>query len=319
MTSAVCTLFEGDYHLGLAAFANSLHFNGFRGTIFAGYRGPLPPWAESRTQKPEVGNRKSEVGGHVEFSPADGLILRFIPLTTKLHLTNYKPDFMLSLWESHCPSAEALFYFDPDITIKCRWTFFEEWIGAGVAVCQDINGSMPDNHPIRHAWMKKLQPYGLEFPNHFNIYFNAGFVGLSVHDRSFLTDWQKVQSLMLECGADFNSLGVGDRTYLFTCRDQDALNIACMVTEKHVSPVGQDGMDFQWGGGGWIMSHAAGGQKPWRKAMLLSLLIRGVGPTRADKSFYQFRSNPICPYSKIILLVTTIDLKIASALARFIG
>src|SRR5450756_860568 len=228
MTSAICTLFENDYHIGLGAWANSLYAHGYRGTIYAGYRGQLPPWVMGAT----------ESGGFTEFTPAEGLTLRFIPLATKLHLTNFKPDFMLEVWGEHCPQAEALFYFDPDITILCRWKFFEEWVEAGVAVCQDVNGTMPDNHPIRHAWRKLLQPAGLEFRTRFDIYFNGGFVGLRTEDRVFLNDWQQVQALMHNCGVDFGVIGFGDRTYPFTCRDQDALNITCMATGRRVSPMG---------------------------------------------------------------------------------
>jgi hypothetical protein len=308
MISAICTLFEGDYHYGVGALANSLFAHGYRGTIYAGYRGPLPPWV--------FGAKTSE--GFTEFSPADGLALRFIPLATKIHLTNYKPDFMLEIWEKHCQQAGMLFYFDPDITIKCRWKFFEEWVAAGVAVCQDINPSMADNHPIRHAWRKLLKPGGLEFRNRFENYFNGGFVGLCADDRIFLNDWQRVQSMMQECGVDFQSLGVGDRTFPFTCRDQDALNISCMVTRQQISPVGQDGMDFQHGGGGYIMSHAVGGMKPWRKKMLMNASIKGHPPSRADKSFYSFARHPIQVFSTTDFLFRRIDLMLASAIGRYI-
>lgn len=309
MTSAICTLFEKDYHLGLGAWANSLYAQGYRGMIYAGYRGARPPWAAGA----------KEFDGFAEFSPAAGLTLRFIPLTTGLHLTNYKPDFMLELWEKHCPQAESLFYFDPDITIKCRWTFFEEWAGAGVAVCQDINGWMADNHPIRHAWRKLLGPRGLEFRSRFETYFNGGFVGLVAADRAFLNDWRQVQTLMQSCGVDFNVIGFGDRTFPFTCRDQDALNITCMVTERKISPVGRDGMNFDHGGAGYIMSHAAGGTKPWRKKMLRDAILDGSPPSLADKSFYAHVRQPIQVFAGADLFWRKTDLMLASAIGRYLG
>jgi hypothetical protein len=177
---------------------------------------------------------------------------------------------------------------------------------------------MADNHPIRHAWRKLLKPGGLEFRKRFDIYFNGGFVGVCSRDQVFLNDWQRVQSLMQNCGVDFQLIGFGDRTFPFTCRDQDALNITCMVTEQEVSPMGQDGMDFQQGGGGYVMSHAAGGTKPWRKRMLKNAVVKGSPPSRADKSFYSFARHPIRVFSSTDFLLRKIDLMIASALGRYI-
>lgn len=306
VNTAICTLFEGDYHYGVGVLANSFYAHGFRGTIYAGYRGSLPPWLSGA----------KEVNGFTEFSPADGLVIRFIPLATKLHLTNYKPEFMLELWEKHCPQAESLFYFDPDITIKCRWTFFEEWIEAGVAVCQDINGWMPDNHPIRYAWRKQLSPLGLEFRTRFDAYFNGGFVGVLARDRAFLKDWERVQALMHQIGVDFFSIGFGDRTLPFVCRDQDALNITCMTTERKISYMGQDAMDFQHG---YVMTHAVGGIKPWRKKMLVNTIMNGEAPSLADKRFYAFARHPISVFSGASFSFRKIDLLFASAIGRYIG
>src|SRR5438874_10678349 len=101
MTAAVCTLFEGDYHYGVGALANSLFAHGFRGTVYVGYRGRLPPWMSGQSGADSC-----------EYTPADGLTLRFIRLSTHLHLTNYKPDFMMEVWNDHCPHVDSLFYFD---------------------------------------------------------------------------------------------------------------------------------------------------------------------------------------------------------------
>lgn len=314
MKSAICTLFEGHYHYGVGALSNSLYAHGFRGTIYVGYRGALPPWVG---QGGKTKNESREAEMWTDFSPAEGLMLRFIPLTTKVHLTNYKPDFILEVWEKHCPDAGAMFYFDPDIVIKSRWTFFEEWIEAGVAVCADVNPAMPANHPIRHAWRKLLTPHGLELNRDFETYFNCGFLGVGLKDKIFPHEWQNVQNAMKKCGVDFQSLGVGDRSLPFTCRDQDALNIACMATKCAVSPVGQDGMDFQHGGGGYIMAHAVGGKKPWNKMFVRTVLRRAAPPSRADKAFFQNVESPIQLYRPTTLSWKRFFLLVGSLLGRF--
>src|SRR5205823_2217211 len=93
MSAALCTLFEGSHHYGLGALANSAYRSGWRGVLYAGYRGSLPPWTSSL--------RPTESGSIFAFAP--GAAIHFIPLTTTAHLTNYKPDFMMDLWKTVIP------------------------------------------------------------------------------------------------------------------------------------------------------------------------------------------------------------------------
>src|SRR5207237_601643 len=116
----ICTLAEGDFHLGVGALANSLVDHGFTGIIWVGIRGPLPPWAAAA----------KNCGRWHALAASDDLELRFIALTTKAHFTNFKPEFLRQVWQLQ-PEAERLFYFDPDIVIKARWSFFEEWADYG--------------------------------------------------------------------------------------------------------------------------------------------------------------------------------------------
>jgi len=314
--SAICTLFEGDYHYGVGALANSLYAHGFRGTIYAGYRGPLPPWI-GKNGKLKTRKQKAESEGYMEFSPAEGLTLRFISLTTKTHFTNYKPDFMLHVWEKYCPEATALFYFDPDITIKCRWAFFEEWVEAGVGLCADVNPSMPANHPIRHAWKQFCISHGILLRREIDIYFNGGFVSVSRDDQNFLIRWKKIIEFIGEAVGGLEKMIVAGRSSLFYIPDQDALNIAAMTCESQISPIGQDGMDFQHGGGGYVMSHAIGSSKPWNKAFVRSVFRRAASPSCADKMYFKNVECPIRLYSPALLTFKRCGVSAASFLGRF--
>jgi hypothetical protein len=308
MSAAVCTLFEGGYHFGVGALANSLYAHGFRGNLYAGYRGELPPWIGSSAR-----------GAMVEFKAAEGLTLHFIPLATTAHLTNYKPDFMLSLWQNHCPNADSLFYFDPDITVIGRWGFFEEWVENGVALCADVNPTLPLNHPLRHAWKKFYSPRGITFRRELDSYFNGGFVGLSRAHAEFLRCWQTLQELMAPEIGGLQNVNLRDRTYLFHKTDQDALNVATMASEAPVSPMGQDGMDLQHGGGGYVMSHAVGGEKPWKKNFIRSVVQRGWSPSRADHNFFRHVEAPIQLYPPSALKTKRLAMRAAAALGRVIG
>jgi hypothetical protein len=308
MTSAICTLFEGDYHYGVGALANSLYAQGFRGTIYIGYRGSLPPWIGIVTA-----NCKP-----TEYTPVEGLTLQFILVTTEVHLASYKPDFMLRLWEEQCPDADALFYFDPDIVVLCHWNFFREWVTAGLAICADINASMPSNHPTRFRWKQLCAKHGLTVRRELEAYFNAGFLGVRRDQMNFLRNWQHALEIARSIVGGLNQLKIRDENFLFFTPDQDAMNIACMLSEDEISPIGQDGMDFQYGGGGRVMAHATGVIKPWHKIMLVETVVKGRSPSRADKAFYSSVRCPIRVFSSGSFLSRKVDLTLASAVGRYI-
>ena len=115
------------------------------------------------------------------------------------------------------------------------------------------------------------------------------------------------------------NVNVRDRTYLFHKTDQDALNVAAMVSESPISPMDQDGMDFQHGGGGYVMSHAMGGQKPWKKRFLKTLLTRGSPPSRADRQYFRHVEHPIRLYPSATLAQKRFFLLSASYLGRFMS
>jgi hypothetical protein len=280
MNSVVVTLFEGDHHLGAAALINSLHAAGFTGTVVCGYRGDLPPWAAA------AGVLKT-------------ITVEFVALETSAHLTNHKPEFLLRVWTEMHPAAARLFYFDPDIVVKTRWSFFEEWTGYGVALVEDVNSPMPETHPRRGAWRHCLAVRRKQVRRETQLYVNGGFIGLARAHQGFLHEWLEAMTLVgeeiggLEHSMFSFAAGAADRAspaYPFSKTDQDALNIAVMSASQPVSVMGAEAMDFR--PGGWTLSHAIGPEKPWRKNFLLAALA-GRAPTPADHAFWAHAVAPL--------------------------
>jgi lipopolysaccharide biosynthesis glycosyltransferase len=290
--AAVCTLFEGDYHYGLGALANSLFRHGFKGVIWAGYRGSLPPWAA----------RISAHERFEEFKVGDRQSIRFVRLDTSFHLTNYKPHFI---------------YFDPDIVIKCRWSFFEEWVNFGIALVEEIVlSAMPANHPLRLRWKVFGESLGLKQMRELNQYFNAGFIGIKREWKDSITLWRSMLEAVFERESKNPELFMtGERSEPFVF-DQDVLNMALMFTAHPLSTIGPEGMDFVHGG--FTMSHAAGGVKPWRKHFLRQA-FRGIPPSAADKSFWRHVDGPITIFSKSKILRSRLALKLGAALGRVVA
>lgn len=310
MNSAVCTLFENHYHHGLVALVNSLSINGFQGSIYAGFKGSLPAWSSYAKE-----NHSLNWEGAKTIDLNDGLRLHFLPVDTPYHLTNYKPQFMICLKEGLAKDAPGIIYFDPDIVIKCSWQFFEKWISYGVALVQEIsNDPMPSSHPIRLGWNETIEKCNRQTVRKLDHYFNGGFCGVSIANIEFVKLWISVldaasAQFKLELTQFVNSNG---RPSLFVSVDQDALNISAMCSECPISEIGPDGMDFM--PGGWIMSHATGSPKPWKKSYIRSVL-EGKIPTIADRVFWSNVRGPI----KIYNLNYIRWKKFSIALAGFIG
>ena len=306
MNSSVCTLFDGHYHFGLGALVNSLYQNGFRGIVWAGYRGELPFWAINA----QSGKRYNE------FHVGEGCAIRFIKVETKVHLANYKPQFMLKVFREFSSEVSGLVFFDSDIVIKCRWSFYEEWMQRGIALCADgVYTHCPADHPLRFSWLDYAEHKQLACVRRLSIYYNSGFVGVSKQWSAALEIWQDLLEGLPEIGVDLHAFMPGDRTQAFYVPDQDTLNIMAMVTEYPISTVGPEGMDFA--GGGYIMSHAPTGAKPWRKHILREAL-NGKAPTLADKVYWQNVETPIQLYPPRHLSWKRFCLRCGAAIGRFI-
>jgi hypothetical protein len=282
MTSAICTLFEGHYHIGAAALINSLHRGGFRGRIFCGLRGSLPPWAEpSRETSPGI--RVRDFG--------DGCEIWFMSLDTPVHFTNYKPVFMRLLLDGPAAGVDQLFYLDPDIVVKCPWEVIQRWGTGGLALCEDVNNYLPPGHPLRTGWKQWLatQNIPVESPSR-DRYYSGGFLGVTPNDAAFLDLWADIIARIGQTTGSLTVLKQGGATSLFHSTDQDGLNIALMCSAAVVNATGPEGMDFAVGG--HLLSHAIGSRKPWRGGFIRHALC-GYPPSTAAKSFLAYADQPI--------------------------
>jgi len=301
--AGICTLFEGDYHFGVAALVNSLVRAGYMGTVWVGYRGALPPWLDQLKHLDVQGS---------EYMVTDQVRLVFLPLKTDTHFTNYKPEFMIDLLANQASACDCLWYFDPDIFLRCGWSFFAKWQHYGIALCEDmLYHPLPENDLLRQQWIEIATGMGLGKPRALIQHFNGGFVGVPTAYASFLHLWKRVLDQTAAMGYDLTGFLPGTREMPLHATDQDALNIATMYTEHPLSTLGPEAMGFI--NGGFTMYHAVV-RKPWRGLMVRSALA-GVPPSSAAKFFFTQVSSPIRAYSPMRLR----GKKLACAIAGFIG
>jgi hypothetical protein len=301
-SSVICTMFEKRYALGVGALTNSLVAAGFTGTFVIGYRGALPAWLTQCRE--EVAGERWRVGE---------MTLRFLRLDTADHFTNHKPQFLLRLLDQEYPQAERVAYIDPDIVLKCRWNYIEEWSGDAVALCADVNAQCPPGHPLRRQWERYFAPHGLVFRHQAGIYVNAGFICVPRSQRMLLEEWRRAQDLMAPAIGGLGTAFPKDRTFLFHMTDQDALNAVLDCTAAQVALIGQDGMDFI--PGGYVMSHAQGRPKPWDKRFVREAL-RGFPATTPDKHYWRYVKAPLEIHSSFERLRARIGLTLSSAIGR---
>jgi len=320
MISAICTLFEGNYHFGVATLSNSLYKQGFRGNIYVGYRGELPNWILNG-KKETFGKWKE---GYI-LIPADGIQLIFLSLNTTYSLTNYKPDFMLELWEGPAANAEALFYFDPDIVVNDSWVCFEQWINCGVALCEDIDSPFQEFHPRRVGWRNYFKNYNIELKYKSPVYVNGGFVGLLKKDISFLTLWKQIQEAMGAAIGGLENSIFSNQSYnstilkmegftIFDKSDQDALNVTVEAYPQNVSSLGKEGMGFELKH--ITMYHALGSPKPWN-TQHFSRAFQGKTPRKEDLAYWKNSHGPIIAHSRWRIKQKKVSIKIAKFIGRF--
>jgi hypothetical protein len=302
----VCSLFEGDYHLGAAVLVNSLLRVGFKGRFRFGYRGGLPPWC----------NQLEKISEDGEFLLNNETLIKFERLEVECHLTNYKPQYCRTIFETDS-TAQRLFYFDPDIVTGSVWNFYQQWADLGVALCEEIvNGTMPSDHPIRRMWIEFMRKRGKDEPRRqISRYYNGGFVGLTRQRKGFLDLWLHILNEAAADGLKLDRFMDGNRSLPFFASDQDALNVTCMYTEEELATIGPEGMGFT--GGGFTMDHANQGIKPWRKSFLLEALS-GRPPLPVDRYYLMHAAGgPIHPLGAWDLRWRRITCQIALGIGRF--
>lgn len=308
MEIIVCTLFEGNYHYGVATLINSLYIQGFKGNICIGYKGNLPKWARCLETNNEI------------LKDCD---IQFIKLHTDYHLTNYKPDFMLKLLENSKKPVDSIFYFDPDIVLTAPWHFMEDWVQCGIAVCEDVLSPLEEFHPRRKAWRNYFAAHNFQLSFKNSIYVNGGFIGLCSGKFEFLNLWKSLQEAMsIKIGGLTVSSLTGNTLpkeeqgsfAYFSKTDQDALNATIEAFDSNISFMRKDAMGFD--NGRVFLPHALGHPKPWDYNPF-SQALNGKTPSKAVIAYWKYVNFPIVTHSSFSLKRNAFLLKINIFLGRF--
>ncbi|MGI4777622.1 MAG: hypothetical protein ACRYGA_05820 [Janthinobacterium lividum] len=307
MKVALCTLFEGHYHHGVAALINSLVSAGYKGTVWVGHRGPLPTWVVGRAGF-DPQSAKLQVTPSLE--------LRAIELDPAVSLNYYKPTLMREILLSYDAEADAVSYLDPDMVVKCSWDAMQNWVMQdGIAVVEDADWDMPASHPKRARWCQFFSSLGERRPQRdSHRYYNAGFVCVHRNDIGFLQTWERINHhVATESRSGLRQRKSGAPDSLFHSTDEDALNFSITLCLTPLNAAGPEAMDFVPGGN--HLSHAVGAAKPWQGHHVRQAL-RGHPPSVASQWFYRFAEGPLTPFSHAVLARRRLSMSLASMVGR---
>ena len=282
------TLYENHYEYGVGALLNSLVASGFDGIFCVGYKGELPFW------KKQIDHQKQNDG---TYKINENFFVRFDLLEdVGMHFGYYKPYYLKEM-ANQSPQAGGWFYFDPDIVVIAPWSFYENWISNGVALCQDSNHQFVHyNHPWRNQWRKDFSKETKDYDTTLNYYINSGFIGVNVHNFEVIDNWIAVNEIYrkLDYPIDFFNQSDSNSAYK---GDQDVLNATITVyPELRLSIIGPEAMGFNFPVS--IMAHAVDGQgiKPWKRDYIKNA-ISGRKASVTDEAYLNFCRSPIQLYS----------------------
>lgn len=304
--TGICTLYQKDYHLGVAALLNSLIKAGYHGDFYIGFNEALPPWID----------QLKKVSENV-YQLHDQIDVHFIALKCTMHYGFYKPFFMKQLIEKY--QKEKFYYFDPDICVIANWSFFEKWTNFGISLCLDnCYPYLAYNHLWRNQWIENFgaSDANFELDKNLNFYVNSGFIGLKKENMPLIDRWIAVTNQYIETGGNVQKFEKdGERDVK---GDQDLLNAAItLLPDLKYSIIGTEGMGFSQPA--YLMTHAIAATKPWQKNFTSDTLLNASRPSILEKNFFNHIEHPILVFSTFKRLLKKFDILFASLLGRIIS
>ena len=302
----VTTLYEGHYEFGVGALINSLVSSDFEGLICVAYKGNLPFWLQQL---------KSENQSDKLYKITEKVWLRFDEVIVDMHFGYYKPYYLKQMADAY-PETMGCFYFDPDIVVIGKWSFYENWIQSGVAICQDSNYSILYwNHPWRNKWRADFSNSNRGVDKTLNYYINSGFIGVNRPHFEIINRWIEINEVYKSLGYPIHFFDQSQALSAYK-GDQDVLNAALTLSpDLTYSIIGKEAMAFDFPYA--IMAHAVDGAgvKPWKRNYLKHA-IKGGKATVTDEAYLDYCSVPIEIYSQSALKKKRILLKISKIINR---